>query len=388
MYGMKGTFHKDRDFFILLRAGLWEKKGDELSENPDWEHIYRMADQFKVQGIIAEGISVIGAIDAMPEGIFTDFIKDRACIVKMNNKVDNVQAKLCEQMDSEGIPYAVLKGQALARSYAKPEIRRSGDIDFLISESDFSRVNALFSENTDEAEYHNEADLHHALLIDGVWVENHAMAKSYFTRRLDRVMETERRRMFARHDFDSYEFCGQTIRTTNPEYTALFLIGHILRHITTEGISLKQLCDWARYIYDKRDRLDKVKFDRMLEESGIRSLWRKFSVFAVEWLGMEAGWPLLYEGGYSRQGDLVWHTIKSVNESKKESNKKNIGNFWLHYLDSYRNFIIRNRFLWRFSKRAYTERLWDKFGELPVTFVKKTLGIGGDGFRKNRFKQS
>jgi len=385
---MEETFSRDKDFFSLLRAGLWGEADGTLSARPDWGHIYRLANEHKVQGVIAEGITAMGMTQGIPADVFTRLITDRACIIKMNVQVNRVQAKLCAAMDASGIPYAVLKGQAVAQSYAKPEIRRSGDIDFLIRETDFERVNELFSAYTDETQYHHHADLHHALHIDGVWVENHAASRSYFTRRLDRVLQDEMQRIFVASDFDHYDSAGQAISIPNPQYTTLFLMGHILRHMTTEGISLKQLCDWVMYIHSQRGHIDRERFSGMLRDSGILNVWKRFSVFAVEWLGMDPGFPLTYESGHPGYGSDVWGTITAVREIRSRSKNKHIGNFWLHYLDSYRDFIKMNNLLWRFSKAAFFERLWDKFGALPVEYLKRTFRINGVGFRKDRFTQT
>jgi len=305
----------------------------------------------------------------------------------MNMRVNEVQAILCKTLDEAKIPYAVIKGQGVAQYYSKPEIRRSGDIDFLTTEQDFDTVNGLFAAYTKETQYHHHADLHHALHIRDVWVENHAAARSYFTRRLDRAMETERQRMFDQKDFGHYTYNGQPISIPNPEYTAIFLLGHILRHLTTEGISLKQLCDWAVFIQNNRGAINKVKFQRLLNESGVGKVWRQFSVFAVEWLGVEPGFPLIYESGHSGSGLRVLRTIRGVGEIQCRSKKRHLSNFWLHYLHSYKVFIAKNNYLWKISRTAYFERLWDKFSELPAEFFKRALGVRGASFRKDRFKE-
>ncbi len=379
-------FIQDRNFFNLLREGMWGESHGTLLAHPNWGYIYQLASEHKVQGIIAEGITVSGITQGIPADIVTRFITDRAYIIKMNMQLNRVQAKLCGIMESACIPYAVIKGQAVAQTYKKPEIRRGGDIDFLIGETDFERVNELFSAYTEETQYHHHADLHHALHIDDVWVENHAASRSYFTRRLDRVLENEMHRMFTTSDFEYYESNGHAICIPNPQFTTLFLMGHILRHITTEGISLKQLCDWVMYIHCKRECIDREKFGKMLQDSGIKNVWKRFSVFAVEWMGLEPGFPLLYESGHPEYSNDVWRTISNVRKIKAHSKEKHIGNFWLHYLNDYRDFIKMNNFLWKFSKVAFFERLWDKFASLPVEFLKRMFGINGVRFRKQRFK--
>lgn len=377
----------ERDFFTLLRAGLWEKKSGKLSAQPDWEGIYKAADDHKVQGVIAEGIAVMEITSGIPDKIFKKFITDRGYILMMNMQVNAVQAKLCQALNTNAIPYAILKGQAVAQNYIKPEIRRSGDIDFLIKEEDFDKANRIFSAFTQESEYHHEEDLHHALFIDNVWVENHAMGKSYFTRRLDSILEKEKRRMFTESTFSHYDSNGCQISIPSPEYTALFLLGHILRHLTTEGISLKQLCDWVRFLHDQHDAIDRDRLVQLIKNAGIADVWQKFAVFAVEWLGLEPNSLLMYESGHPDYGTAVWKAIKGSKEIRNESKKKYVSNFWLHYLKEYKVFLSKNNFLWKISKRAFVERIWDKFAPLPLEFLRRLFGLGGAKFHKNRFKE-
>lgn len=378
---------QEKEIFIILRSGLWGKADGELSSNPDWHYIYEYAGKQQIQGLITEGISVMGVFVGIPEQIFSNLIAERSYIIKRNIQVNRVQSRLCSSLDASGIPYAILKGQAVARSYANPQIRRSGDIDILLREEDFERTNSLLSEYTQETEYHHESDLHHALHIEDVWVETHAMAKAYFTRRLDRVMEEERRRMFSESELDCYFQVSQKISIPNREYTALFLLGHILRHLTTESISMKQLCDFAIYLNAQHGSLDRSRLVKMIDDAGIRKTWLMFSVFAVEWLGLNPDKAPLYETGHSEYGLIVWNTKKKVDSLRAEAKKRKIENFWLHYLISFVEFTQRNNLLWRISKRAFFERIWREFSPLPSAFFKKLFRIGGDKFHRKRFKQ-
>jgi len=50
----------EQDLLVLLRAGLWGKTQATLTGNSDWAQIYNAASDYKVQGIVAEGIEAMG----------------------------------------------------------------------------------------------------------------------------------------------------------------------------------------------------------------------------------------------------------------------------------------------------------------------------------------
>jgi len=388
---MNSISTNEHDFFVILRAGLWGKSSETLSANPNWDYIYAMGIYHKVNGIIVEGISVMGIASEVPSEIFDRLLTEYSYIAIMNERVNNVQAKLCSVLTDNNIPYAIIKGQAVAQAYQKPLIRLSGDIDFLVAEEDFDKVNHLFAEFNHDYEFHHEADLHHALHIDDVWVENHAMAKSYFTKRLDRVLEQERKRMFSEKDFDHYIYNGMTISMPNPEYHALFILGHILRHMTTEGISLKQLCDWVMFLHANNSNIDHQRLSVMIRDAHFDEVWHQFSLFANYFFGSQVQLQdaVFSSESHTRSNDTsirIWRSIQHVLQLNDQSRQRKITNFWLHYLSDYRYFILKNNVIWSISKQAFFERLWTKFAPLPMEFIKRILHLKGSHFRTDRFQ--
>jgi len=96
---------------------------------------------------------------------------------------------------------------------------------------------------------------------------------------------------------------------------------------------------------------------------------------------------LLGELVVSKDAWAVWRTIRGIYDRwDKDSALKGERNFWLHYLRGYKEFIYRNAYLWNISKKAMFQKMWDKFAPLPAVFFKKLFAVGGDSFRRDRFK--
>ena len=128
----------DRDFFILLHAGLWQRVADELSPSPDWAYIYRLACQQTVQGIVADGISLYQSQHRcnIPQDLEDKFLSAVAQIVRRNYTIDQKQQEINKMLSDSRISYFVVKGQMIGKLYPRPMLRCSGDIDYLMPLSD------------------------------------------------------------------------------------------------------------------------------------------------------------------------------------------------------------------------------------------------------------
>ena len=74
----------------------------------------------------------------------------------------------------------------------------------------------------------------------------------------------------------------------------IFLFTHILSHFYIEGIGLRQICDWCRFLWTYRDKLDCGLLEQRLRAMGLLNEWRAFAAMAIDWLGMPAEAMPLY----------------------------------------------------------------------------------------------
>lgn len=278
------------DFFILLRAGLWQKSDEQLSANPDWQLIYTFAAQQAVVGLVADGISVMGLDGAVPAAISQQFIADTSYIFKNNLKMMAVQTKVCRLMEEKGLEYVVLKGQGVAQAYPKPLLHFSGDIDLLLAPQQYEAAKMLLmpiGSNANDKAAAGEFVIH----IDGVIVELHSNIYAGIN---DHCAEhfpslccdifSSARRSGEREDAPF---------VPSADFDAVYLLVHTIRHLGSFGISLRQIADWTMHMHRWRDSIDMARFNEAIDALHLRNLYTLFAAFAYEYLdsGVPASHP-------------------------------------------------------------------------------------------------
>lgn len=336
---------EDRDFFILLRAGLWQKAEEPLSDSPDWEYIYTIACEQTVQGIVADGITILkaaygqGRFDTpFPTGehwqeTYDKFLSAVAQIVRRNWLVDQEQTKICDILNRSGIRYCIIKGQVVARCYPKPMLRCSGDIDILFDKDMRLAVDVLTPLATNVNGHLNDVDSHYDMYFRGVppdpqavEVELHEVARSYFADKLDQVTEAERELMFTGSNFTHYQHNGIMIQTPSLTYHTLFLLSHILRHVMNTGIGLRQFCDWAVFLSRNREELNREIITYMIYHAGFQRQWNIFRTFISDFLGLSPELdPNLKQRDIRSSNHILWEQCKEMgnfghNRTEKEYN--------------------------------------------------------------------
>lgn len=319
----------DRDFFVLLRAGLWQTVDGLLSPKPDWNYIYRLACQQTVQGIIADGIGHYLA--EYPETEcpnYSLFLDQSAQLVRQNHDVNLVQARICKMLGDRNLAYVVLKGQGVAQSYPKPLLRCSGDIDLFFTPETYEAAKTLLKPLSAKVE-DKPLTLECALTIDGVDVELHGGMTCGINKAADKHLQTMLREVLVDGDTRTVmvgdaiggSACDTPATTTVPASTtapatsepgaptnafdtststaaatlitipsanfdAIYVLTHTIRHLGGFGISLRQIVDWTMHMHANAGLIDREKLRRDIEAMHLQRLWDVFGAFATQWLGM------------------------------------------------------------------------------------------------------
>ncbi len=265
-----------RDFFTLLNAGLQLQPFEDLklSPNPDWQHIYTIANQQTVTGIIADGISSLGIQSTLPPEILNQFVCDTTHIARTNLKMLEVQAKVCRTLEQNDLLYVLLKGQCVAQCYPNPLSRISGDIDILLPPDHYEIAKRLLTDiDTNPTDKPLAGEF--SIFIDNVQVELHdniyAGINSHCVSRFPELtarLFTERRRLSTLPD-------APYVPSVN--FDAIYLLLHTARHLGSFGISLRQVLDWQMHLLKYKDQIDHKWLNDTIDRLHLRNLWTRFS---------------------------------------------------------------------------------------------------------------
>lgn len=228
-----------RRFVELVRCGATGERADArlFQDIVPWLTLLRMAERQMLAGVVFEGIRSLPTELAPPKDVLMRWLLKSEKIHKMNEVMDVRSVEAEKHFHDKGFPCCILKGQGLARLYAKPTSRTPGDIDIWVH-GDRQRLihMAQTLKDTVEPTYHH---IDYAL-FDDTEMELHYtptwMYSPWGNRRLQRFFREE-----ARWDVMAP---GGDFHVPSLRLNLVFVLVHIYRHFFTEGVGMRQLLDY------------------------------------------------------------------------------------------------------------------------------------------------
>lgn len=274
-------------FFELLRAGLWDKEAHLSQFNEiDYSAIMLLAEEQSVVGLITAGMEHVEDVK-VPKEVLLQFIGSTLQIEQQNKAMNNYVARLIEQLRKDDIYAILVKGQGIAQCYEKPLWRASGDVDLLLSDTNYDKAKRVLAPLAVNIESEYKTFKHLGMTMqEGFVVELHGTLHSRLSKRVDGVIDKAQRDVFFSGNVRSWQNGDTQVFLPSPDNDVIFVFTHILHHFYIEGIGLRQICDWCRLLWIYRSEINAKLLEQRLREAGLMSEWRAFAALAVDWLGM------------------------------------------------------------------------------------------------------
>lgn len=297
-----------RAFFLLVQAGLWERDV-RLSpfEDIDFRKVYTLAEEQSVVGLVAAGIEHVVDVK-VPKEVALRFVGSTLQLEQQNLAMNEFMARLINQLRDKGIYALLVKGQGVAQCYERPLWRASGDVDLLLGECDYEKAKAYLMPHAVAVEEEYTAFKHLGMTMkEGFVVELHGTLHSRLSKRMDRGIDEAQSDVFCSENVRSWQNGSTQVFLPGIDDDVIFLFTHILHHYYLEGIGLRQICDWCRFLWTYREKLDIQILRHRLENMGLMSEWRAFAALAVNWLGMPVESMPLYSSDkrWSRKAERI-----------------------------------------------------------------------------------
>lgn len=238
-----------------------------------------------------------------------------------NIRVHIEHGELHRIMTKAGIPYVVLKGCASSSYYAEPDLRSMGDVDFLVYESDIEKgIKALENNGfkRDRYEFTTNQSAYHRPPMS-IW-EIHKSPSGLpkgeegkpIKVALDDIIE---------HAV-LYERDGETFRIPNEFHHGLILLLHKISHMTTTGIGLRHLCDWAVFESSFSNEDFKAVFEEKLKSFGLWKFAQIMTLVCEKYLSApKREWAENSEINEEQLNDIIDDILTGGNFGKKDENR-------------------------------------------------------------------
>ena len=212
-----------------------------------------------------------------------------------------------------GIPRVILKGSSSAMCYPRPELRCAGDIDLLLFPADMEKAEAVLTARG----YRPPEDshpYHRSMCGEPFSVELHFEPPGI---PLDDAGSSLREYF---RDAAGEAVFRDGLPVLPPERQAVLLLLHKLEHITSSGLGLRQLCDWAAFVHRDMTPALWEDLEPKLARFGILRFARVITRVCVEALSLpeeDAPWCMAADEKLCRA--LLEDILRTGNFGRKEN---------------------------------------------------------------------
>ena len=215
----------------------------EIDKVINWNRVYHESKGQAVSLLAFDSVKKYEQI--IPTDIYEDWFMVAAGVISTNLRIVKAQADLVNLLVKNGVKYVILKGCAAAEYYSKPDLRSLGDVDVLIDKKDLQRVSKLLSEN--EYDRHKEENECHVVFEkQGVNFEIHFEISGVPYGVVGDKVREYMIDLIASARLVLGEFGEYAV--PQPEHHAVILLLHMQHHMLGEGMGLRHLYDWGRFV--------------------------------------------------------------------------------------------------------------------------------------------
>lgn len=210
----------------------------------------------------------------------TEYQSEYFNIIANNVKITEEHKALHRLLFQNNIPYVFLKGCVSARYYPDPLLRTMGDVDVLVKDQDIDKTVKLLLQNG-----YTTNDT-----FDGIHLAFKNTANSItieLHRKINGIPESDMGDKISALFSNIFEEAvlenGEYFRPCNFHH-GLILLLHTASHLTSEGIGLRHLCDWAVFAASFTDEDFCNIFENPLKDIGLWKFAQILTNCAIKYL--------------------------------------------------------------------------------------------------------
>lgn len=297
-------------FFQLLRMGLWGEGKLTLTQSltsDEWSTIRKYAINHTVEGIIYDSFPFLEEQQLPPQALRLKWAVRMDQIERHNEKMNQVIAEQFVLFSDKGIRPILQKGQGVASYYRIPNHRISGDIDWCFEANGYEMAIKHLKEN--DINFQDSAGLNLDYDWKGIHIEHH---KKKFDFRNPLRRNYLNKLLIEYKDRQETVMINQVpVQLLAPELQLLQVNVHILKHLITYGIGLRQFCDSARLYYNMSSQIDTLALKTIYQKTGILKWIHLLHLILVEYLGLpKNSLPFSYPPSINAEWmlDEVWYS--------------------------------------------------------------------------------
>ncbi|MDE6511990.1 MAG: nucleotidyltransferase family protein, partial [Muribaculaceae bacterium] len=298
----------ERQLLVLVRASLWQLPADETwfsKDVVDWQKLGQLALQQTV------GILAFEAALSLPQYLRPpkEWIQKAFSFIEANRRthmiIDVCVAESISKLRNAGIEAVLLKGQAYARAYPRPDMRQCGDIDLYVGEASYRLAyEAVKRFGWKREERFLPKAKHYGCWLRGIRIELHRITGQLPWHSADRKFQQWSRTQLN----ESPEYLvigGEKVKVPTPVFDVVFVFMHLYHHFLNGGIGLRHVCDWTMLMHAHAKDINTSELVQKLKEYRLLNGWKSFAPIAVDHLGLPEAECPFYSIKYRRKSERI-----------------------------------------------------------------------------------
>lgn len=281
---MMSSFAIKESFLSLIRLGIGHSTAY-LPHDIDWQRLNVMALEQGLSAIMIDGIESVPKRIWPSQEILHKWVF--SVIHTYEHRYDmytKAISELAAFYNSHGFKMMLLKGVACGINWPEPKHRPCGDIDIWLFGKQKEADDVMIKENDISIDNSHQ---HHSVFTWGDFsVENHYDFINVHHHKSNADFEKILKEL-GQDDSHSIEVGGEKVYLPSANLNALFLLKHNMIHFAAEGITLRQLLDWAFFVEKHSAEIDWRWLEDVLDRFGMKKLYDIFNAICVDDLGFD-----------------------------------------------------------------------------------------------------
>lgn len=306
-------------YLALLRAAIWGNNDERLAVSGE-----RVNEIIRLAAFQGTGPLVFDQLLKMKDAEIPATLRmqmKQQCMMSMmqQNAMMPILSKAWKALEEADIHPVLLKGLALAQYYPQPHLRQWGDIDLYVGQKQYHQACRVLDATFQDADHPAEDDeerKHYNYVFRNTVLELHRISMG-FHHPQDRRFYERLEELYLTKDGPSFELNEVKITTPEDTFNVFFTFLHAWHHFTETGMNMKQICDIAVLLHEKRNVVDRVRLKEMLTKLHLMEVWQLIMYIMVNYLDVPEEECPFYSESCTVRAELLFERILQEGSSRK-----------------------------------------------------------------------
>lgn len=309
----------------LLHSILYDQPVPQMEDKVDWDALITAAGMGEVVTLLYKKLNQLTG-ENRPDEVKLQWLRDYSMARGMQ-KLQNyaLLSQVLKKAEEQNIQVIVFKGPVLGNLYPEPMMRASCDIDIYVEPKDLKNMEQLllgfgFVKNEEHSKDVVPVYLYGTMLM----LEVHCCLYEDYTGK--RIELLKNMNLTNPHRLVKMNVYGMDVTTLGYEEHLIFLLFHLIKHISYSGCSLKTIIDIVLYVNAYVDRIDKEDFWNKMKQLNYDNFCR--TLFSIGCYYFDMTQEIFIDGSYSENVakttmlHLYETGILKANSKRKEEDRR------------------------------------------------------------------